>query len=130
MQYNTAHAAYSQNTVGGIESPTKLIEMLYEGVLRFIFRARKAMQDNDVEKKVYFINRTNAIFIELLNSLDYNQGSIAHYLSGLYTRQIQLLSMANINNDEQSLNEVVSVTKQLLEAWKETTSAGQADVAG
>lgn len=68
--------------------------------------------------------------IELLNSLDYNQGSIAHYLSGLYTRQIQLLSMANINNDEQSLNEVVSVTKQLLEAWKETTGAGQADVAG
>ena len=88
------------------------------------------MQDNDVEKKVYFINRTNAIFIELLNSLDYNQGNVAHYLSGLYTRQIQLLSMANINNDEQSLNEVVSVTKQLLEAWKETTSAGQADVAG
>ena len=88
MHYNTAHTAYSQNAVGGIESPTKLIEMLYEGVLRFIFRARKAMQDNDVEKKVYFINRTNAIFIELLNSLDYNQGSIAHYLSGLYTRQI------------------------------------------
>ena len=41
MQYNTAHAAYSQNAVGGIESPTKLIEMLYEGVLRFVFRARK-----------------------------------------------------------------------------------------
>ena len=41
-----------------------------------------------------------------------------------------MLSMANINNDEQSLNEVVSVTKQLLEAWKETTNAGQADVAG
>ena len=89
MHYNTAHTAYSQNAVGGIESPTKLIEMLYEGVLRFIFRARKAMQDNDVEKKVYFINRTNAIFVE-----------------------------------------VVSVTKQLLEAWKETTNAGQADVAG
>ena len=130
MHYNTAHTAYSQNAVGGIESPTKLIEMLYEGVLRFIFRARKAMQDNDVEKKVYFINRTNAIFVELLNSLDYNQGSIAHYLSGLYTRQIQLLSIANLNNDEQSLNEVVSVTKQLLEAWKDTTNAGQADVAG
>ena len=51
MQYNTAHAAYSQNAVGGIESPTKLIEMLYEGVLRFVFRAKKAMQENDVEKK-------------------------------------------------------------------------------
>ena len=88
------------------------------------------MQDNDVEKKVYFINRTNAIFVELLNSLDYNQGNVAHYLSGLYTRQIQLLSIANLNNDEQSLNEVVSITKQLLEAWKETTNTRQTNVAG
>lgn len=121
MINNTAYAAYSQNAVGGIESPQKLIEMLYEGILRFIFRARKSMQENNIEKKVYFINRANAIFIELLNSLDYDQGEVAHYLSGLYTRQIQLLSQANISNDEKNLEEVVNVTKQLLEAWKEAT---------
>ncbi|MBR8462742.1 flagellar export chaperone FliS [Campylobacter sp. faydin G-24] len=122
MQNNLAYAAYSQNTVGGIESSEKLIEMLYEGILRFIFRARKSMQSNDVEKKVYFINRANAIFIELLNSLDYTQGNISHYLSGLYARQIQLLSQANISNDEKHLDEVVNVVKQLLEAWKEATA--------
>ena len=104
---------------GGIESPQKLIEMLYDGVLRFIFRARKAMQENNIEQKVYFLNRTNAIFVELLNSLDYNQGNVAHYLSGLYTRQIQLLAQANINNDEKNLDEVVNVVKQLLDAWKD-----------
>lgn len=122
MINSTAYAAYSQNAVGGIESPQKLIEMLYEGILRFIFRAKKSMQENNIEKKVYFINRANAIFIELLNSLDYEQGDVAHYLSGLYTRQIQLLSQANISNDEKILEEVVNVTKQLLEAWKEATN--------
>ncbi|QKG29451.1 MULTISPECIES: flagellar export chaperone FliS [unclassified Campylobacter] len=122
MMNSAAYAAYSQNAVGGIESPQKLIEMLYEGILRFIFRARQSMQNKDVEKKVYFINRANAIFVELLNSLDYSQGNVAHYLSGIYTRQIQLLSQANITNDEKNLDEVVSVVKQLLEAWKESNA--------
>lgn len=127
MRNSAAYTAYSQNAVGGIESPQKLIEMLYEGILRFIFRARKSMQDNDVEKKVYFINRANAIFVELLNSLDYSHGEVSHYLSGLYTRQIQLLAQANLKNDEGSLDEVVNVVKQLLEAWKETTATNELD---
>ena len=109
---------------GGIESPQKLIEMLYEGILRFIFRARKAIQEKNIEQKVYFLNRANAIFVELLNSLDYDQGNVAHYLSGLYTRQIQLLAQANISNEEKNLDEVTNVIKQLLEAWKDASNAG------
>ena len=34
MYGNTAHSIYAQNNVG-IESPEKLISMLYEGILRF-----------------------------------------------------------------------------------------------
>ncbi|CAD7287740.1 Flagellar secretion chaperone FliS [Campylobacter majalis] len=116
-----AYAAYTQSSVGGIESPTKLIQMLYDGILRFIFRTKKAIESGDFEQKVYYINRANAIFVELLNSLDYSQGEVAHYLSGLYTRQIQLLALANINNDISKLNEVTNVVKQLNEAWREVT---------
>ncbi|MBJ6739677.1 flagellar protein FliS, partial [Campylobacter jejuni] len=39
MQNNLAYNAYSQNQAG-IESPQKLIEMLYEGILRFCARAK------------------------------------------------------------------------------------------
>ena len=124
MRNNAAYATYSQNMTGGIESPQKLIEMLYEGILRFIFRARKAMQEKNIEQKVYFLNRANAIFVELLNSLDYDQGNVAHYLSGLYPRQIQLLAQANISNEEKNLDEVTNVIKQLLEAWKDASNAG------
>ncbi|ERJ21084.1 Flagellar biosynthesis protein FliS [Campylobacter concisus UNSW3] len=96
--------------------------MLYDGILKFIFRTKKAIEVGDIEKKVYYINRANAIFVELLNSLDYSQGDVAHYLSGLYTRQMQLLAMANIQNDINALNEVTNVVKQLSEAWREVTS--------
>jgi len=33
-----------------------------------------------------------------LNSLNYSGGDVAHYLSGLYTRQLQLLALANMDN--------------------------------
>lgn len=119
---NTAYSAYAQSSFGGIESPTKLIEMLYDGILRFIFRTKKAIEAGDVEKKVLYINKANAIFVELLNSLDYSQGDVAHYLSGLYARQMQLLVLANLNNDVNALNEITNVVKQLSEAWREVTN--------
>ncbi|ASM40210.1 flagellar export chaperone FliS [Campylobacter sp. RM12327] len=120
MQNNLAYSAYMQNSVG-IESPKKLIEMLYEGILKFVYRTKKAIEDDDIEAKVYNINRANAIFFELINSLDYNQGDVAHYLAGLYTREIQLLTQANLTNEKANLDEVIHVVKELLEAWKEVT---------
>lgn len=119
---NAAYSAYAQSSFGGIESPTKLIEMLYDGILRFIFRTKKAIEAGDVEKKVLYINKATAIFVELLNSLDYSQGDVAHYLSGLYARQMQLLVLANLNNDVNALNEITNVVKQLSEAWREVTN--------
>ncbi|ARQ98919.1 flagellar protein FliS [Campylobacter devanensis] len=117
---NAAYAAYSQNNMG-IDSPQKLVTMLYEGILRFIYRAKKAMDSGDIESKVLFLNKTNAIFFELINSLDMSQGQISEYLQGLYSRQIQLISEANITNDQSKLDEVVHVTRELLEAWRDVT---------
>jgi flagellar protein FliS len=95
--------------------------MLYEGILRFGAQAKKSIENNDIEKKTYWINRCSAIFAELLNSLDYSGGDVAHYLSGLYTRQLQLLALANLENDVNKIDEVMNVAKGLLEAWKEIT---------
>ena len=121
MRSNLAYSAYSQNSVS-IESSEKLIKMLYEGVLKFASQAKKSIEFKDTEKKVYWINRTTAIFSELLNSLNYDGGEIAHYLSGLYTHQIKLLSEANIKDDIKKLEEVITVTKILLKTWNEEIS--------
>ncbi|MCK4875726.1 MAG: flagellar export chaperone FliS [Sulfurimonas sp.] len=120
MYGNTAHNIYAQNNVG-VESPTKLIEMLYEGVLRFNAQAKKAIKDVNLEKKVYWTNRSIAIITELVNTLDMTQGQVSEYLQGLYAYEIQLLTSASIDNDIDKLDEVSSVFKGLLEAWRETT---------
>jgi len=115
-----AYNAYAQNNLR-VESSVKLVEMMYEGILKFSSLAKKSISQKDTEKKVYWINRASDIFVELINSLDFDKGGdIAHYLNGLYSHQIQLLSEANVEEDNNKIDTVLHVVRELLEAWKET----------
>ena len=49
MYSNSAHDIYAQNNVG-IESSEKLVEMLYEGILRFNAQAKKVPLKKAVKK--------------------------------------------------------------------------------
>ncbi len=120
MYSNTAYNIYVQNNAS-VESPVKLVEMLYEGVLRFNAQAKKAIKDLDVEKRVYWTNRSIAIIAELVIILDMSQGQVSEYLEGLYNYEIQLLTSAGIDNDVTKIDEVSTVFKGLLEAWRENT---------
>ena len=121
MNNSLAYNTYTQNNVG-IESPQKLVEMLYEGILRFNMQAKRAIEIDDIEKRTYFINRSTAILTELLNTLDMDAaGDLSNYLNGLYTHQLQELSRANAENSIERVNEVNKVIKGLLEAWREST---------
>lgn len=121
MTYNKALDSYNQMNIN-IDKPEKLILMLYEGALRFTNFAKKAIRENNVEEKVKYIIKVSNIFIELINSLDFEKGGdIAYYLSGLYTHQLKLLAKANLENDEKYLDDVIRVLKGLIEAWKDET---------
>lgn len=120
LAYNT----YAQNDIN-IESPQKLVEMLYEGILRFNMQAKRAIENEDIEKRTYWINRSTAILTELINTLDMNaSGDISAYLQGLYTHQLQTLALANSENSLERINDVTKVVKGLLEAWRESTQIG------
>ncbi len=105
-----------------VENPAKLILMLYEGALRFANFAKKAINDGNIENKVKYINKTSDIFVELINSLNFEKGGqIAYYLNGLYAYQIELLAKANAENKTEYIDQVIHVLKELIEAWKEET---------
>ncbi len=116
-----AYQAYSQNQTG-VYSPEKLIEMLYEGLLRFTSLAKRAIEDNDMEAKAKWINKSTDIFIELIDSLKNDGSQMTAYLSGLYMHQIKTLNQANINNSTQELDTIIHVVKVLLQTWREETS--------
>jgi flagellar protein FliS len=115
-----AYQAYSQNHTA-VQSPEKLIEMLYEGLLKFTSMAKRAIEEGDMEAKGKWINRSSDIFIELINSLSNDGTEMTAYLSGLYMHQIKSLNNANIKNSTSELDTIIHVVKVLLETWKEET---------
>ena len=121
MTYSKNLNSYNQFNLN-VENPHKLILMLYEGALRFSNFAKKAIKEKDIENKVKYINKTINIFIELINSLDFEKGGeIAYYLNGLYDYQIKLLVKANAENNPEYIDQVINVIKELIAAWKEET---------
>jgi flagellar protein FliS len=120
MIASKAHQAYSQNHTG-VQTPEKLIEMLYEGLLKFTSLAKRAIEEGDFEAKSKWINRSTDIFIELISSLRNDGTEMTAYLSGLYMHQIKSLNRANIQNSTAELDTIIHVVRVLLETWREET---------
>ncbi len=116
-----AYNAYTQNQTG-VYSPEKLIEMLYEGLLRFTSLAKRAIEEGDMEAKAKWINRSTDIFIELIDSLRNDGSQMTAYLAGLYMHQIKSLAEANRKNSTEELDTIIHVVKVLLETWREETN--------
>jgi len=115
-----AYAAYAQSHTA-TTSPEKLIEMLYEGLLKFTTLAKRAIQEGDKEAKAKWINRSTDIFIELISSLKEDGSQMTAYLTGLYLHQIRSLGEANVKNSTKELDTIIHVVKVLLETWREET---------
>ncbi len=115
-----AYSAYAQNQTG-VYSPEKLIEMLYEGLLKFTSLAKRAIEEGDMEAKAKWINQSTDIFIELIDSLSNDGSQMTAYLSGLYMHQIRSLAEANRKNSTEELDTIIHVVRVLLETWREET---------
>jgi flagellar protein FliS len=116
---NSAVSAYKRNNLQ-IESKIKLVEALYEGILTFNSNAIKSIEDGDIEKRVYWLNRTTAVITELMNALDLEaEGTIAEYLNSLYTQQLRYIFQANRDNSIEPIKMINNVVIGLLDAWRE-----------
>ena len=119
MRNNLALNAYNQNNVQ-VESPHRLIEMMYEGILRFNTQAKKALAEGNIEKRVHWLNRSASIFAELMNSLNHDEdGVTSEYLEGLYAFQMEKITQANMAEDVTLIDEINVVVRGLLDAWRE-----------
>ncbi len=103
------------------DNPYMLVLKLYEGLLRYLSFVENAIDNDDIEEKFEYINRSIAIFDELRNVLDFDGGDIAYYLDGLYLYQIETLFSAGIDNNLNAIAQVQKVVRGLIEAWKDET---------
>jgi len=99
-------------------SPHQLIQMLMEGFLARINTAKGAMACSDWESKSIYISKAIAIVGGLNEAVDLERGGdIAVNLRQLYNYISTRLLQASNENNEEMLDEVASLMREVKEAW-------------
>ncbi len=115
MALNKAHAAYQANSIAA-SKPEELTLMLYNGLVRFITQAKKAMEENEVNKSHENLIRAQDIIVEFQATLDMNI-EISQSLMLLYDYLYRRLVEANLKKDTAIVDEVLGFAVQLRDTW-------------
>lgn len=99
-------------------SPQELTLMLYEGAIKFIKQAKIYNDDQLIEKTSNAILRVEAIYSELRATLN-PEFDISEELDKLYEYVIHRLAEANISKDNSILDEVLTMSIDFRDTWKE-----------
>ncbi|MCP1143755.1 flagellar export chaperone FliS [Lysinibacillus endophyticus] len=113
----SAYNAYKQNSVT-TASPGELTLMLYNGCLKFLVKGKEAIVDNNIQEKNTNIQKAQAIIKELMVTLNTDQ-DVAKQMLSLYDYMNRRLIEANIKNDISMIDEVIELTTDFRDTWKQ-----------
>ena len=111
------YQAYQQNSAM-TASPQELTLMLYNGSLKFMKLAKRAMADKKFEEKNTNIIKAQNIVQELRITLDLKiemSAGLAQMYEYMYTRLLD----ANTKNDPAALEEVETLMTDMRNTWKQ-----------
>jgi flagellar protein FliS len=112
-------AAYRQQAIL-TAPPGRLVVMLYDGCLRFLFQSAHAMREGDRQTSLQRMRRAEAIIDELTVTLDHDRGGvIASRLQGIYAFSRRQLLDAWRDGDADKIEEVSGLLSELRDAWAE-----------
>jgi len=111
------YQAYRTNAVT-TASPGELTLMLYNGCLKFMNMARKAIESNDIEGKNTNIQKAQNIITELMVTLNMDM-DISKNMMALYDYANRRLIEANIHNDLDMIQEVEELITEFRDTWKQ-----------
>ncbi|WP_297526461.1 flagellar export chaperone FliS [Thiohalobacter sp.] len=113
-------------------SPHRIVQLLLEGALEKVARARGFMELGNVAEKGRHIGLAISVIEGLQASLDKERGGdIARNLDELYDYMSRRLVEANLRDDTAILDEVAGLLREIKSAWDaiptEMRGDGQAD---
>jgi flagellar protein FliS len=98
--------------------PHRLVQLLFEGALVRLSRAKIFIDQNDYESKNSSLGRVAEIIGTLQESLDLEKGgNIAGNLYQLYDYMLRRLLIANKNNDKAIVDEVIKLLAEVKSGW-------------
>ncbi len=120
--YSAARAAYTESSVL-TATPERLVVMLYDGAIRFLYAAAAASRDGRRDVTRDRLRRAQAVLDELNRSLDMSQGQIARNLRDLYNFCSRHLIDSTAKGDPSGYEDVAKLLAELREAWDQSSAA-------
>ncbi len=111
------YQSYQTNAVQ-TASPGELTLMLYNGCLKFIAQAKKAIEDKDIEARNTNLLKAQKIIQELMVTLNMEY-EVAKSMMTMYDYIYRRLVEANIKSDMSILEEVEGYVKEFRDTWKQ-----------
>jgi flagellar protein FliS len=97
---------------------TRLILMLFDGLLDSLVSARGHIEHGNIAEKGKALSRASRIVLGLQGALDFNQGGdLARNLDDLYGYVTRRILQANVANDVAMIDEVRSLMLEIRDAW-------------
>ncbi|MCQ5364517.1 flagellar export chaperone FliS [Anoxybacillus salavatliensis] len=111
------YQSYQTNAVQ-TASPGELTLMLYNGCLKFIAQAKKAIEEKDIEGRNTNLLKAQKIIQELMVTLNMEY-EVAKSMMTMYDYIYRRLVEANIKSDLTILEEVEGYVKEFRDTWKQ-----------
>jgi len=124
--YTRAAQSYgSVQLVTGVATAdnVQLIQMLFDGLAESLATARGHIENDNIQEKSNALARASRIVVGLQGALDFERGGeLATNLNELYAYITRRILHVNATNDLEVLAEVVSLVRDISEAWQSLPS--------
>ncbi|WP_303850437.1 flagellar export chaperone FliS [Seleniivibrio woodruffii] len=97
----------------------KLVLLLYDGAIKFMRIAVKAIDDKNIQDSHNNIMKAQNIIYELMSTLNMDAGDISKNLLRLYDFMVWQLIEANREKSKDKVESVIKLMSNLREAWRE-----------
>ena len=116
-------------TKNDTENPQELVHLLFVGLTDRIAMVRKALADNDREKRAVAVTKSQKILFGLSQTLDFEQGGeLARNLHSLYQYCIERLGVGHAKEDDSVFEEVFDLMVMIRDAWASVPSNTKASM--
>lgn len=117
MAIHNPYQSYQQNSVN-TASAGDLTLMLYNGCLKFLHLAKKAIEEKDINARNTNIQKAQKIVQELMVTLNMDI-PISQNMMSLYDYMNRQLIQANVSSDISLIEEVESLVTDFRDTWKQ-----------
>ena len=109
-----------KQTNSATASKEQILLMLYDGIIKFLLKAKIAFEKNDIQEIHNNLTKAQRIITELQSSLDMqNGGKFAQDMYNLYEYYDRRLFEANVDKKTEYVDEVLRHITELRDTWKE-----------